>query len=120
MQNFDLPIIRKTYELHQALHEFQRTIPKAARYTVWQRCENRSLEILEGFFRVGYLPQDARSERLIDVSAHIDMLRIFVRLSYDVKAISQKKYLVIQQKLDEIGRMLGGWIKSIKQKSPPP
>jgi len=44
------------------------------------------------------------------------MLRVFLRLTLDVKAINQKKYITLQQALDEIGRMLGGWMKSLKQK----
>jgi hypothetical protein len=28
--------------------------------------------------------------------------------------VLQKKYILLQEKLDEIGRMLGGWIKSLK------
>jgi hypothetical protein len=32
----------------------------------------------------------------------------------DVKAIDNKKYTIIQSEVDEIGRMLGGWIKSLK------
>jgi len=119
MQQFDVPIVRKTYELHQTLHDFQRTIPKADRYTIWQRCENRSLEILEGFIRTTYLPQNMRPQHLLNISAHVDMLRIFIRLCFDVKAISQKKFIDLQAKVDEIGRMLGGWIKSLKPKAPP-
>ena len=32
----------------------------------------------------------------------------------DIKAITPKTYTILEAKLDEIGRMLGGWIKSIK------
>jgi putative aminopeptidase FrvX len=34
----------------------------------------------------------------------------------DVKAIDSKKYVLIEAHLDEIGRMLGGWIKSTKER----
>jgi hypothetical protein len=43
-------------------------------------------------------------------------MRRFDKLSSDAKASSQKKYIALQEALDEIGRMLGGWIKSVKQK----
>ena len=86
------------------------------RYTVWQKSENTTLNILEGLLKVGYLQQERRSEQLIQVSAQVDLLRVFLRLTLDVKAINQKKYIGLQQALDEIGRMLGGWMKSLKQK----
>lgn len=119
MQQLDVPIIRKTSEFYHALHEFARSVPKVERYTLWMRCENTTLEILAGLIHVGYLPQEERSQHLMELSVLVDTLRIFIRLSFEVKAIPQKKYLVLQQKLDEIGRMLGGWLKSIKQKAPP-
>jgi hypothetical protein len=40
----------------------------------------------------------------------------------DTNTIDLKKYVLMQQLIDEIGRMLGGWIKSTasKSESPPP
>lgn len=116
MQQFDVPIIHKTYELYRELHDLQKTIPKVERFTLWVRCEDTTLKILEGLIRVGYLPQETRASKLVTVSAEIDMLRVFLRLAVDVKALTQKKSLPLQERLDEIGRMLGGWIKSSRTK----
>jgi len=35
-------------------------------------------------------------------------------LGQDLKAVPASKYLSLEEKLQEIGRMLGGWIKSLK------
>lgn len=45
----------------------------------------------------------------------LDLLKILIRLAKDVHALDNKKYLRLEQALQEIGRMLGGWKKSIKQ-----
>jgi len=116
VQQLDIPIVQKTYDLYRTLHDFQKTIPKMDRYTLWQKSENAALSILEGLLMVGYLQQEKRPDKLIQVSSQVDLLRVFLRLSLDVKAINQKKYIALQQALDEIGRMLGGWMKSLKQK----
>jgi len=86
------------------------------RFTLWQRAENSALDVLEGLLKVGYLPQERRAENLVRVSAQVDMLRVFLRLSSDTKALNQKKYIALQEALDEIGRMLGGWLKSVRLK----
>jgi hypothetical protein len=44
------------------------------------------------------------------------MLRVFLRLAHDTKTIDQKKYIALQAITDEIGRMLGGWLKSLRTK----
>ncbi len=45
----------------------------------------------------------------------LDLLKILIRLAKDIQALDNKKYLQLQQSLLEIGRMLGGWRKSLKQ-----
>ena len=62
MQQLDIPIIQKTYEIYSAIHAFEKTIPKIERYTLWQRCPNSALDILEGLLQVGYLPQEKRPD----------------------------------------------------------
>ncbi len=42
------------------------------------------------------------------VDVKLKLLKTFVRISFDVKAIDQKKYIKLQEKLQEIGKMLGG------------
>jgi len=96
------------------LFELQKNIPKAVRYSLWARIENTCLDLLEGLLAVGYLLPEQRAIRLTQASVKVDMLRVFLRLSHDIKVIDQKKYIEIQSVIDEIGRMLGGWIKSFK------
>ena len=42
----------------------------------------------------------------------LDIVRVFLRLAKDVKAIENKKYQLLESQTEEVGRMLGGWIKS--------
>ena len=86
------------------------------RYTLWSRVEGVSLQMLEGFVRVGYLPLEQRAQSLSNLAAEVDMLRIFIRLTVDLKVLPLKKAVPIQERIDEIGRMLGGWIKSMRQR----
>jgi hypothetical protein len=65
------------------------------RLTLWQQAENTLLAVLRGLIRVGYLPQESRVAQLINVSADVDMLRVFLRLSLDVNALPQKKHIKI-------------------------
>lgn len=116
MKQIDIPIIHKTYELYRALHALQSGIAKMERYTVWARSENTALRMLEGFIQVTYLPLNERGPKLRALAADVDMLRVLLRLIVDVKALPLKKVIPLQQQLDEIGRMLGGWIKSTQQR----
>lgn len=112
--SFDTPIFNQIYEFYKEIYSLRGTIPKSDRYAVWQRVENITLEVLEGILTAISLPKNQKADILEEASKKLNMLRVFVRLSKDVKAIDNKKYIMLQEKLDEIGRMLGGWIKSTK------
>jgi four helix bundle protein len=113
-ESFDTPIFNQTYELYKEIYRLRSTIPKSDRYAIWQKVENTTLEVLEGILVAIGLSKNEKSGILEEASKKLNMLRVFIRLSKDVKAIDNKKYTTLQEKLDEIGRMLGGWIKSLK------
>lgn len=47
MDDFDIPIFKKTYELYKDFYQYRNDVKKQDRYTIWQKCENILLDILE-------------------------------------------------------------------------
>lgn len=116
MDEFDIPIFKKTYELFKLSYEYRSTIPKQDRYALWQRCEDAVISVLENILRASSMPKHEKYPVLQNVSVQINCLRVFVRLAKDVKAIDGKKYVRLEAVIDEIGRMIGGWIKATKER----
>lgn len=114
MNEFDIPILKKSYGLFKLSYEYRFTVPKQDRYALWQRCEDTIINVLEGILRASRLPKHEKLPILENISIHINCLRVFVRLAKDVKAIDNKKYVRLEGIIDEIGRMIGGWIKATK------
>lgn len=52
---------------------------------------------------------------LQDLDVQLMILRHYIRLSYDLSFLPQKKYEVWSGMVIELGKMLGGWLKAIKQ-----
>lgn len=52
---------------------------------------------------------------LQELDVEIDKLRKYIRLSYRLKYIDYKKYKHWKDLVNEIGRMLGGWMASVKK-----
>jgi len=106
----NLAIFEKTYELILWLYPTVNKFPKPQRFVLGQQIENAILKILQGII-------EANQERnkipyLKQISVELDKLRILIRLSKDLKFISIKQYGFVANKVNEIGKMLGGWIKS--------
>lgn len=115
MQEFDIPIFKKAYELYKNFHMLRSSISKQDRYTIFLRCENVILEVIEGILEASQLSKDKKLPILEKTSLKLNLLRVFIRLMKDTKSIDLKKYVSIEENTDEIGRMLGGWIKSTKE-----
>ena len=116
MDDFNIPIFKKTYDLYKTFYGYRDGIKKQDRHTVWQKCENIILEILEGIL---FASQTYKSEKLPileKVSVKLNFLRVFLRLMKEVKIIDNKKYTTLEGVVDEIGRMIGGWIKSCRER----
>ncbi|OGZ07593.1 MAG: hypothetical protein A3C93_02255 [Candidatus Lloydbacteria bacterium RIFCSPHIGHO2_02_FULL_54_17] len=114
MNEFDIPIFKKSYELYKTLHEFRRLVPKQDRFSIFERVDATTLDIIEGIILASGQQKVTKLPALERTSIKLNMLRVFVRLMKDTKAIDNKKYAALEATIDEIGRMLGGWIRSIR------
>lgn len=83
-----------------------------------QKCENLTLEILELLFLANAKQNHEKIPILDSIDIKLKILKTVIRLAFDSKIIDQKKYLKLEESLQEIGRMLGGWIKSVKENAP--
>jgi len=83
-----------------------------------QKIEQIILEILELISKASYSSQAEKVEDLRHASIKLDFLKVLFRLTFDLKIIDQKKYILLEEKIQGMGRMLGGWIKSVKSMNP--
>lgn len=112
MNDTDIPILKKTYELYKVFNEYRRLIPKNDRYTVYVKVENAILDVIELLLEAGYSQKASKSLLLEKASVKLNILRFLIRLMKETKVFDLKKYTTLQGIIDEIGRMLGGWIRS--------
>ena len=115
MNEFDIPIFKKTYDLYKTFYSYRGAIPKQDRYTIWAKCENTILEIVEAILLASQSYKAEKLPVLNRASLKLNLLRVSFRLMKEVKAIDNKRYVSLEALVDEIGRMLGGWIKSTKE-----
>ena len=110
--NLDIPIFTKSYELYKIFYGYLPTFPKKDRYTLGQKCENILLDLIEAIMLASSLSKQEKPPILKQASLKLDLLKVLFRLGKDLKILDNKKYLVLEGYLQEIGRMLGGWIKT--------
>ncbi len=111
---FSSSIVHKSYEVYLFLHVSINLFPKRDRYTLGVQIEQRMLKILELIMLAR--EKDGSSKILIlnKIDVELKLLKLFIRMSFDIWALPEKKYLDVSEKIIEIGKMLGGWIKDTK------
>lgn len=98
---------------------YYQTINKNHRYTLGQRVDTLFVETIEALAIASYLSKKDKLPYVKLAIRKIDTLKIFLMILWETKSLDQKKYIALSIKIDEIGRMLGGWNgQLLKQNSP--
>lgn len=105
----DLIIFQKVYDLILWLYPTINKFPKTQRFVFGQQIENTVLEILKGIIQANQ--ERNKTPYLKQVSIDLDKLRILVRLAKDLRFISVRQYKLASEKINEIGKLLTGWMR---------
>ncbi|RIJ63593.1 diversity-generating retroelement protein Avd [Rummeliibacillus sp. POC4] len=113
LQSSDLVIYKKAEELLNNVYPVLINFPKSEKFALSQEIKQAFYALLRNIL----LANNIRHKRRMyqeEVDAYLKLLLILFNLAKKQKYITQKKNYQIQQKLSEIGRILGGWMKSTK------
>lgn len=109
----ELLIVKKITDMMEyaylALAQFPRS-EKPAMGADIKRCMDRLLERAIEANKKYY-----KKNTLQEMDVELAKLKKYIRLAYRLKFLPYKKYRNWTEKTKEIGRMLGGWIKSTKR-----
>lgn len=101
--------ITKTYDLLKWLMPAVSKYPKDKRFTLGSRIEDKLLFILELLIEANYSKEKLGC--LKQANLNLEIFRYLIRLSFDLRFIDLRRYEYISGKTDEVGRLIGGWIK---------
>lgn len=88
--------------------------PRSHRFTLGDRMEVRLYELLELFLRAKYSRD--RLPTLRKANMELELLRFQFRLAKDLECLSVKSYGCSSRTVNEIGKLLGGWVKKASAK----
>jgi hypothetical protein len=107
-----LILFQKTYDLILEVHPvIVSKFPKNQRFVLGQKIENTLIAILEIVITINLSKPTVNYFRRLDIE--IQKLKIFIRLAKDLKFISIKKYEYLEKKVIEVGKITGGWKKTL-------
>ncbi len=92
-------------------------LPKSVRFTFTTRLQGTALDILESLVEARF--RRDRQPALREASLRLERLRALIRVAHGQKLLPNGAYRFASERLDEAGRMLGGWLKHASSPSPP-
>jgi len=100
-------------------YQYHKTLPKIHRYSLGLKIDNLFIQSIEAVATAGFLPKKEKQPYVKMSIRKIDTLKILLLILWETKSLNNKKFIVISQRIEEIGRMLGGWNGQLtKQNSP--
>ena len=118
MQSLPLVLVqaKRAYTLW---HSHIQNLRQIDRNTIGNKIDDTFLSLLQLIFRACFAYD--KFEKLSIVSQAIgicDLLKFLLQISWEQKVLNHKQYGELILLLDEVGRMLGGWKKSLLDKTP--
>lgn len=104
--------------MYKLWDEFKNHFTKKHKYTLGGKIDQYFLETIELLLTAGYLNKDQKLPYLKKAGIKLDLLKFFLQVSWELKVLNNRNYIILSEKLDQIGKMLGGWIKGLQKETP--
>lgn len=106
------PLFTKTYDFILWLLQHTEKFPKSERFRLAKRIEESAFHFYELLMEATRWPVQRR-QLLVQADIELEKLRLYMRLSQARKLTSLRQYRFASEALVEIGKLLGGWLKSV-------
>ncbi len=110
------PIFAKTYDLLLWLIPRTTKFPREQRFVMARYAQDTALHFQEYLIEAGTLPKANKRDKLAYLNkadVELTKLRFHLRLCRDLKLLDSGQHRHVSRMVDEIGRLLGGWFKSL-------
>ncbi|MBK8903273.1 MAG: diversity-generating retroelement protein Avd [Anaerolineaceae bacterium] len=108
------PIFSKTYDLLVWLIPTTTKFPREQRFVLGKFVQEAALRFQERIIEASLSGDRFAAKALVQADVDLTKLRFNLRLCQDLKLISPRQYQHVAEMVAEIGRLLGGWRRSIK------
>ena len=104
------PALEKAYQFVLWLVPTVEKFPRNQRFLLGDRIQTTVLQVTEGIVEATYSPQSGPVLRGVNLA--LEKLRLLFRLAKDLRYLDLRRYEFAARSIDEIGRLIGGWIKA--------
>jgi hypothetical protein len=105
------PALERAYQFLAWLIPTLDKFPRRQKFLLGDRIEATALDVLEGLVEATYTRH--RGRLLETANLKLDKLRLLLRLAHELGFLDHRRYEHAARGIDEIGRLVGGWIAPV-------
>lgn len=110
------PILQRCYETYKLLDCLAKNNPDD---TLRKSAEITLLEIIELVVIATRLDRSEKKSTLSQAERKIDILKVFIDMAKENgRLIGSQNIIPLNEKVEEISKMIGGWLKAVKGQDP--
>ena len=111
-------IQQRIYDMILYAYPALEQMPKAQKFSLAQDMKHSMDRIMR--LTITANKKYTKKTTLQELDVEVAALKVYLRVAYDLRYLPPKKYEVWSGQLVEIGKMVGGWIKSQREATQPP
>jgi 23S rRNA-intervening sequence protein len=114
-----LPVLEKFKSAYLTWAEYRQKLPKEHRYSLGEKIDELFIASMEAIAAAGFLSSSEKQPYVRLAIRKLDIAKIMLMILWETKSLDTKKYIALSEKLDETGRMLGGWHGQMQKQNSP-
>ncbi|MCR5039535.1 MAG: four helix bundle protein [Bacteroidales bacterium] len=107
---YELPVYRDTYTLLLMVFEATKSFPREYKFTLGQDMKRDCMELVRYIYKANRAA--VKTEHLEAYLEQFEILKLELRLCYDLKVIGLRKHAEFSEIMEKIGKQVTGWKKS--------
>lgn len=109
-----MPLTHKLCEFYKKIYLLSAKLSKRDKLGIYSKIENVCLEIINLSITASLEAKNNKLNSLNPARIKIESLKILFRVAYEIGIIEQKKYIELELDLQELSKMVNGWIKYLR------
>jgi hypothetical protein len=98
---------------------FYQALPKIHRHSLGQKIDSLFVEMIEVISVASFLIRGEKIPWVRLAIRKVDTLKVLLMVLWEAKSIDNRKYIGLSEKIDEVGKMLGGWNGQLSKENSP-
>jgi hypothetical protein len=109
-----LQVIEQTYKLYKKLTLLNTSLPRVHRYGLGEKTLILALELVENLVYAKNSPRSSKLPYLLRANTKLEVVKLNLRIYLSEELANKTTIWQIDAIVSNIGRQLGGWMKSLK------